>query len=220
MVLEKVDDPTNQGSPTAPHATPLLRWNVNFLICFHFPISMVCVLYICFSDSSIASPILSLSLSLSLSIYLSLLCVWERKKYMGSIEAQRTITGWAATDPTGILAPYTYSLRYLFQNHDLILWFSNFWQIWSTNLIWVSPKSNFFLLLQRHWPRRCLRQGNLLWNLPHWSSSDQEWSWHVQLSHGSWVHATKTHPHFLSPYLFCMSTVNIYLNGTHQAFYF
>jgi len=30
---------------------------------------------------------------------------------MGSIEAQRTITGWAATDPTGILAPYTYSLR-------------------------------------------------------------------------------------------------------------
>ncbi|KAM3694987.1 hypothetical protein ACB098_07G095800 [Castanea mollissima] len=30
---------------------------------------------------------------------------------MGSIEAQRTIIGWAATDPTGILAPYTYTLR-------------------------------------------------------------------------------------------------------------
>ncbi|XP_065622153.1 cinnamyl alcohol dehydrogenase 1 [Quercus suber] len=31
---------------------------------------------------------------------------------MGSVEAQRTITGWAATDPTGILAPYTYTLRH------------------------------------------------------------------------------------------------------------
>ncbi|OVA02052.1 Alcohol dehydrogenase superfamily [Macleaya cordata] len=30
---------------------------------------------------------------------------------MGSIEAERTTTGWAATDPSGILSPYTYSLR-------------------------------------------------------------------------------------------------------------
>jgi cinnamyl-alcohol dehydrogenase len=30
---------------------------------------------------------------------------------MGSIEAERTVTGWAAKDPSGILSPYTYTLR-------------------------------------------------------------------------------------------------------------
>lgn len=30
---------------------------------------------------------------------------------MGSLETERTIIGWAATDPSGILAPYTYTLR-------------------------------------------------------------------------------------------------------------
>lgn len=31
---------------------------------------------------------------------------------MGSLEAERTTTGWAAKDPSGILAPYTYTLRH------------------------------------------------------------------------------------------------------------
>ncbi|KAH7836214.1 hypothetical protein Vadar_033745 [Vaccinium darrowii] len=30
---------------------------------------------------------------------------------MGSLEVERTTTGWAATDPSGVLSPYTYSLR-------------------------------------------------------------------------------------------------------------
>ena len=74
MVLEKVDHPTNQGSPTAPCAE-----TSTFLILlsfFNFP--GVCVLYICFSDSTIASHIHSLSLSLSLSI--SHFCVFEKEK--------------------------------------------------------------------------------------------------------------------------------------------
>ncbi|KAF5751174.1 carbamoyl-phosphate synthetase 2 aspartate transcarbamylase and dihydroorotase [Tripterygium wilfordii] len=30
---------------------------------------------------------------------------------MGSLDTERTVVGWAATDPSGILAPYTYTLR-------------------------------------------------------------------------------------------------------------
>lgn len=30
---------------------------------------------------------------------------------MGSLEEERTTTGWAARDPTGVLSPYTYTLR-------------------------------------------------------------------------------------------------------------
>ncbi|KAI8532743.1 hypothetical protein RHMOL_Rhmol11G0237300 [Rhododendron molle] len=30
---------------------------------------------------------------------------------MGSLEVERTTTGWAATDPSGVLSPYTYCLR-------------------------------------------------------------------------------------------------------------
>ncbi|GMQ01004.1 hypothetical protein CsSME_00047815 [Camellia sinensis var. sinensis] len=30
---------------------------------------------------------------------------------MGSLEDERTTTGWAATDPSGVLSPYTYTLR-------------------------------------------------------------------------------------------------------------
>ncbi|PIA27075.1 hypothetical protein AQUCO_08300043v1 [Aquilegia coerulea] len=30
---------------------------------------------------------------------------------MGSLEMERTTTGWAARDPTGVLSPYTYTLR-------------------------------------------------------------------------------------------------------------
>ncbi|KAF7127060.1 hypothetical protein RHSIM_Rhsim11G0160000 [Rhododendron simsii] len=30
---------------------------------------------------------------------------------MGSLEGERTTTGWAATDPSGVLSPYTYCLR-------------------------------------------------------------------------------------------------------------
>uniref|UniRef100_A0A2N9GU66 Enoyl reductase (ER) domain-containing protein n=1 Tax=Fagus sylvatica TaxID=28930 RepID=A0A2N9GU66_FAGSY len=30
---------------------------------------------------------------------------------MGGIEAERTVTGWAAKDPSGILSPYSYTLR-------------------------------------------------------------------------------------------------------------
>nr|BAA04046.1 cinnamyl alcohol dehydrogenase [Eucalyptus botryoides] len=31
---------------------------------------------------------------------------------MGSLEKERTTTGWAARDPSGVLSPYTYSLRH------------------------------------------------------------------------------------------------------------
>jgi cinnamyl-alcohol dehydrogenase len=30
---------------------------------------------------------------------------------MGSLEAERKTTGWAARDPSGVLSPYTYTLR-------------------------------------------------------------------------------------------------------------
>ncbi|XP_077215445.1 putative cinnamyl alcohol dehydrogenase 1 [Tasmannia lanceolata] len=30
---------------------------------------------------------------------------------MGSLEAERSVTGWAARDPSGVLSPYTYTLR-------------------------------------------------------------------------------------------------------------
>lgn len=31
---------------------------------------------------------------------------------MGSQESEKVITGWAARDPSGILSPYSYSIRY------------------------------------------------------------------------------------------------------------
>lgn len=32
---------------------------------------------------------------------------------MGSLEVEKTAIGWAARDPSGVLSPYTYTLRYL-----------------------------------------------------------------------------------------------------------
>lgn len=31
---------------------------------------------------------------------------------MGSLEVERETVGWAARDPSGVLSPYTYTLRY------------------------------------------------------------------------------------------------------------
>lgn len=32
---------------------------------------------------------------------------------MGSLEVEKKAIGWAARDPSGILSPYTYTLRYV-----------------------------------------------------------------------------------------------------------
>jgi hypothetical protein len=59
-----------------------------------------------YSDTSTISPtIFSLSLSHSLPLSFVLL------KKMGSLETERKTTGWAARDPSGVLSPYTYTLR-------------------------------------------------------------------------------------------------------------
>lgn len=50
---------------------------------------------------------LSHTLFLSHSIHLCFVCL----KKMGSLEAERKVTGWAARDPSGVLSPYTYNLR-------------------------------------------------------------------------------------------------------------
>lgn len=41
------------------------------------------------------------------------LCVsLSTEKDMGSLETERTVKGWAARDSSGVLSPYTYTLRY------------------------------------------------------------------------------------------------------------
>ena len=63
-------------------------------------------IYIYFSDSSTNSPAHIISLSFTHAH--THLCFEE---IMGGIEAERTVTGWAAKDPSGILSPYSYTLR-------------------------------------------------------------------------------------------------------------
>lgn len=40
-------------------------------------------------------------------------------KRMGKMEVERKTTGWAARDPSGLLSPYTYTLRLVFSCFDL-----------------------------------------------------------------------------------------------------
>ena len=38
---------------------------------------------------------------------------------MRRMEVERKTIGWAARDPSGILSPYTYTLRFIFSSFDL-----------------------------------------------------------------------------------------------------
>ena len=60
-------------------------------------------IYASFSHSSTSS--------LTHSLFLTIVCLRESEREKSSIEAERTTTGWAARDPSGILSPYTYTLR-------------------------------------------------------------------------------------------------------------
>lgn len=77
---------------------------------------------------------------------------------MGSIESERTVTGFAAKDPSGILSPYTYTLR----SSSFFLSPSSP----SSSLSLLSLSFFFVFLLQKHRSPRCFHQSHLLWNLP------------------------------------------------------
>jgi hypothetical protein len=75
---------------------------------FIFIIINLLLIYTYSSDTSTVSPaIFTLSLSFSHSLPLSFVLL----KKMGSLETERKTTGWAARDPSGVLSPYTYTLR-------------------------------------------------------------------------------------------------------------
>lgn len=99
---------------------------------------------------------------------------------MGSLEVEKKTIGWAAKDPSGVLSPYSYTLR-CFNLHYYILMSSS---LFSTIII---TELYYYFHLQKDRPWRCWNQGVVLWTLSYWSSPGQEWSWHVQLPHGSWV---------------------------------
>lgn len=68
------------------------------------------------------------------------------------------------------------------------------------------------LNMQKHRPRRCLHQSSLLWDLPFWSPPNQEWSWHVQLSHGPRVIYIHTRQNFLHWLWFSLSVSFVVTN--------
>lgn len=87
----------------------------NFLFSFFFHLLLNWLIY-SYSDTPTISPTnFSVPHTLfpgalffiSISLSLPRLCFGE----MGSLEAERKTTGWAARDPSGVLSPYEYTLR-------------------------------------------------------------------------------------------------------------
>lgn len=65
---------------------------------------------------------------------------------MGSVEGEKKALGWAARDPSGVLSPYSYTLRFLIPSSSYIRTFSIFNVIY---MVFISQRviELLFLLL-------------------------------------------------------------------------
>lgn len=95
---------------------------ISFLLSFGIKFSIFSIYFVYKTDVNreyLYSHVFHRPIILSALYFLYFLKTWGKekteksRKKMGSVEGEKKALGWAARDPSGVLSPYSYTLRFL-----------------------------------------------------------------------------------------------------------